>query len=165
MAGSILAAQGLSSAGVRWTIPTGWAEQPARPMRVATYRVPPVKAEEAGECGVFYFGKSQGGGVDENVARWKSQFEAGPAATTSDETVGGMTVHRVQAAGTYLASAGPMVQGGEKKPGYRLLGAIVEAPEGLVFFKCTGPAATIAANEKAFDGMIRSLERVPAAKF
>lgn len=43
------------------------------------------------------------------------------------------------------------------KPGYRMLGAIVEGPQGSVFFKFTGPAKTVAANQKAFDGMIESV--------
>ena len=160
-----IAAQGMSSAGVKWTIPAGWSEQPARQMRVATYTIPAAKGAEAGECGVFYFGKTQGGSADENIARWGSQFEGGAKPATTTETVAGMKVHRVQAAGTYLAPSGPMMQSSGKKPGYRLLGAIVEAPEGLVFFKCTGPAATIAANEKAFDGLVKSMAKVQAAKF
>jgi hypothetical protein len=164
-AAALLAEQGISSAGIRWTIPAGWVSQPARQMRVATYRVPAAKDVDAGECGVFYFGQGKGGSAEENIARWGEQFEGGAKPTSTVETVGGMKVHRVQAAGTYLAPSGPMMQSSGKKPGYRLLGAIVEAPEGLVFFKCTGPAATIAANEKAFDGMVKSFEKIKAAKF
>ena len=164
-AAMLLAAQGMSSAGIQWTIPTGWTEQAARPMRVATYTIPAAKGADAGECGVFYFGKNQGGTPQENIARWGSQFEGAPSPTTSVETVAGMKVHRVQTSGTYLAPAGPMMQSQGKKPGYRLLGAIVEAPEGNVFFKCTGPAATIAASERAFEGMVKSFQKVKAEKF
>jgi len=56
------------------------------------------------------------------------------------------------------------MQSHEKKPGYRLLGAIVEAPGGLVFFKCTGPAATIGKAQAEFDSLIGSLAKSPAAK-
>ena len=42
---------------------------------------------------------------------------------------------------------------------YRLLGAIVDAPEGAVFFKLTGPSATVAAAEKDFDSMISSIQK------
>ena len=44
----------------------------------------------------------------------------------------------------------------------RLLGAIVEAPNGMVFFKCTGPAATIAKAQADFDRMIGSLGKSAA---
>ena len=46
------------------------------------------------------------------------------------------------------------------KPGYRLLGAIVEGPEGAVFFKLTGPEKSVTAAEKTFRKM---LEGYPAA--
>lgn len=164
IAAALVAAEGLSSAGIRWTIPAGWTEQPARAMRVATYTVP-GKGSDAGECGVFYFGKSQGGTAEDNIARWTSQFEGSPKAKTSVEMVSGLKIHRVETGGTYLAPSGPMMQSQGKKPGYRLIGAIVEAPEGLVFFKCTGPAATIAGNERAFDGLVKSIQKVSAAKF
>ena len=161
---ALVAAEGLSSAGIRWTIPAGWTEQAARAMRVATYTVP-GKGSDPGECGVFFFGKGQGGTAEDNIARWTSQFEGSPKAKTSVETVAGLKVHRVETGGTYLAPSGPMMQSQGKKPGYRLIGAIVEAPDGIVFFKCTGPAATIAANERAFDGLVKSIQKVAAARF
>ena len=164
-AASLRAAQGVSSAGIKWTIPTGWTDEGARPMRVATYRVPAAPGAEAGECGVFYFGKGQGGSIEENIARWGQQFEGGGKPKVTDTTVSGLKVHRVETAGTYTAPGGPMMQSTGKKPGYRLLGAIVEAPDGNVFFKCTGPAVTLAASEKAFDAMVKSIEKAPAAKF
>jgi hypothetical protein len=43
-------------------------------------------------------------------------------------------------------------------PGYRLLGAIVEGPGGNLFFKLTGPAQTIAANQKNFDQLLASIQ-------
>jgi hypothetical protein len=46
-----------------------------------------------------------------------------------------------------------------KKAGYRLLGAIVEAPAGNVFFKLTGPAATIAAAQADFDALVASIRK------
>jgi hypothetical protein len=55
-----------------------------------------------------------------------------------------------------MAGAGPA------KSGYRLLGAIAEGPQGSLFFKFTGPAKTVAANQAAFQKMIQSLQ--PAGK-
>jgi hypothetical protein len=57
-----------------------------------------------------------------------------------------------------------MMQTQEKKPGYRLLGAIVEAPRGLVFFKCTGPAATIGKAQADFQGLVGSLTKSSASR-
>jgi hypothetical protein len=38
-------------------------------------------------------------------------------------------------------------------------GAIVEAPEGLVFFKLTGPLNTVAAAEGDFNSLLASVHR------
>jgi hypothetical protein len=46
------------------------------------------------------------------------------------------------------------------RPGWRLLGAIVEGgPEGAVFFKLTGPARTVAAAQKDFRKLLQSVHR------
>jgi hypothetical protein len=148
-----------TAAGVKWTVPASWKVEAGRPMRVATYAIPAAAGAEPGECGVFFFGSGQGGGVDENLNRWISQFEGGAPPKKSEKTVGGFKVHLVDVAGTYLAPGGPMMQSQGKKPGYRLLGAIVEAPNGMVFFKCTGPAATISKAQADFDRMIGSLAK------
>jgi hypothetical protein len=45
------------------------------------------------------------------------------------------------------------------KSGYRMLGAIVEGPEGNVFFKLTGPAKTVATAQDEFQAMLKSLKK------
>ncbi len=155
-----LALDGMAG-GVKWTVPGSWKAQAARPMRVATYDIPAAPGAEAGECGVFYFGTGQGGGVDENIARWAQQFENAPAPRKTAKTVHDLKVHLVEVAGTYLAPSGPMMQSAGKKPNSRLLGAIIEAPHGLVFFKCVGPAATIAKAQPEFDRLVASLAKSP----
>jgi hypothetical protein len=162
--GVTLAAAMLSGAvgmagGVRWTVPSRWIEQPSKPMRAATYTIPAAKGAEPAECGVFYFGKGRGGGVEENIARWSQQFEGTPKPKTSKTAVHDIAAHRVDISGTYLSPSGPMMQSQGAKPGYRLLGAIVEAPGGLVFFKCVGPAAAVSAAEKELEGLIGSIEK------
>jgi hypothetical protein len=135
-------------------------------MRAATYTVPRSGGDaEDGEVAVFYFGPGQGGSVDANVKRWIGQFTApggGPAdklAKVSKADAKGLPVTRIDLTGTYKPAGGPMMQAGAPKPGYRLLGAIVEGPQGAVFFKFTGPAKTIAAHQAAFEGMIGSISR------
>jgi hypothetical protein len=130
-------------------------------MRAATYVAPAAaRDKEPGECAVFYFGAGQGGGVDANIQRWLGQFEDGPAtpARPKQQTIGGLRVTTVEHSGTYLAGA-PMAQAKTRKPGYRLIGAIVEAPQGSVFFKFTGPVKTVEAGRAAFDKMLQSLRR------
>ena len=129
-------------------------------MRAATYTVPASGGDkEDGECGVFYFGPGQGGGIDANLQRWISQFETQAKPQTAKKTVNGLSLTTIDLSGTYLASAGPMSPTKTSKPGYRLLGGIVEGPQGAVFFKFTGPAKTVSANQAAFEKLLASVRR------
>ena len=153
-----------AAAGVQWIAPASWKLQPARSMRVATYEVSAAPASEPGECGVFYFGQGKGGGVEDNLERWAGQFEATAPPKKETRSIRDLRVHTMDVSGTYLASGGPMMQAQGKKPGYRLLGAIVEAPRGLVFFKCTGPAATIGKAQVDFQSLVGSLAKSSASR-
>ena len=147
-------------AGVIWSYPSVWFPQHDLPMRVATYVIPSgVEDIDAGECGVFYFGKDQGGGVDANIERWGSQFDGAKQAEKTLRKVNGLDVTIVKIAGTYLAPGGPDMKSQGKKENYKLLGAIVNAPEGMVFFKCTGPAKVIDTSETSFMAMLDSMEK------
>ncbi len=147
-----------SAAGIHWTVPNRWAAQMPKPMRVATYGIPPAAGDtEAAECAVFFFGSGQGGDVDMNIQRWAQQFENAGTPARTDRKVNGFTVTLIQISGTYLAPSGPMMQSQGRKENYRLLGAIVAAPDGSVFFKLTGPAKTVASAEKEFNELIGSI--------
>lgn len=150
-----------SASGIKWKAPAAWKTMPERQMRAATYMVPPAGGDsEAGEAAVFYFGQGQGGGVQANIDRWVGQFSTKTGAPkTGKLTAAGFAVTTIDVAGTYAASAGPMSPVKVDKPGYRMLGAIVEAPQGAVFFKFTGPAKTVTANEAAFLGMIKAISK------
>ena len=159
-AGTAIAAAPNDVAGIHWTVPQTWTAQPKQQMRAATYRVPsPKEGVDPGDCGVFYFGKGQGGTVEENLNRWISQFEKGGKHEVSSKDVNNLKVTTIRVTGTYLAPSGPMMESQDKKAGYKLLGAIVEGPEGLVFFKFTGPAQTVDANEAIFSQLVESLTK------
>jgi hypothetical protein len=149
-----------TAGGVRWMVPKRWAEEPGRPMRAATYAVPSSEGDpEGGECAVYFFGAGQGGGVDANIDRWVGQFENPGTPTKASRDIGGLKVTEVQVAGTYLSPGGPMMQSQGKKENYRLTGAIVEGPDGLVFFKLTGPSKTVTDAAGEFDAMMGSLSK------
>lgn len=154
-----LAATEGAAGGLRWTVPAGWSVQTPRPMRMATYTIPGPAGTEAGECGVFFFGKGQGGTISENLDRWAAQFENATAPQKAVKDRSGLRIHTIDLSGTYLAPGGPMMQSQGKKPGWRLSGAIVEAPEGLVFFKCVGPAKTIEKAQKEIEALLGSLSK------
>jgi hypothetical protein len=130
-------------------------------MRAATYSVPLVDGDQGiAECIVNYFGPGQGGSVEANVERWRGQMlgaDGKPALAKIDKaSARGIAITKIDASGTYTGMGGPMAAA---KPvaGYRLIGAIVEGPGGNVFFKLTGPARTISAQQKNFDQLLASI--------
>jgi hypothetical protein len=151
-----------SAGGIRWTAPAGWKVEAPRPMRAATYSITPAAGDRGvAECVVNYFGPGQGGGVEANIERWKGQVkgpDGKPApATVEKRTVRGVPIVVIDSSGAYTGMGGPMVASAKPVPGYRLLGAIVEGPGGTLFFKFTGPAKTIAAQEKNFNQLLASI--------
>jgi len=152
-----------SAAGVAWTAPAGWVSQAPRPMRAATYSLAPEFGEKAGaECGVFFFGTGQGGSVEDNIGRWISQFTVaggGPApAKVAKRTVHGLAMTTIDVSGDYSGLGGPFSDGAGKVGGYRLLGAIVTAPGGNIFIKCTGPLKTMSVNQPKFEQLLSSFQ-------
>lgn len=151
---------------IKWAAPSRWEAKPASGMRAATYLVPASQGDSEGaECAVFL---NIAGGVDANIKRWIGQFEQ-PDGASSDakakqkkETINEMQVTTVDLTGTFKGG-GPMMgmpqPSGGPKTGYRLLGAIVESPEGEVFFKMTGPAKTMAAAQNEFQTMLKSIKK------
>ena len=131
-------------------------------MRAATYLISPVAGDtDNAECAVFL---NIGGGVQANIDRWIGQFsqpDGSPSAGKArqrKETINGYQVSFVELNGTF--NAGGMAMGGPSTPksSYRLLGAIVEAPGGEVFFKLTGPEKTVQAAAKDFQSLLKSIQ-------
>jgi hypothetical protein len=147
---------------VTWVDPPEWKRSARpKPMRNATYVVPRAAGDaEDGECSVTYFGPGQGGSIDANVDRWVKQFKDLPAdqVRREDRKPNGLRAHVVEVrSGTFNANT--MGHGKDKlKTDYALLGAIVEAPSGVYFFKLTGPKKTVAAAKKPFDAMLASIK-------
>jgi hypothetical protein len=148
-----------SGAGISWMAPAGWKAEAERPMRLETYTPAP-----GAECAIYFFGPGQGGSVEANIDRWIGQFQQADgkasksAAKIAKRTIHGWPVTTVDVAGAYTGMGGPMAKSdAPAMPDYRLLAAIVEGPQGSVFFKFAGPAKIVAANQAAFDKMLASL--------
>jgi hypothetical protein len=147
--------------GLSWTVPKSWTPGPSSALRLATYALPAGAGDaDRPELAVFWFGPAQGGTIDQNVARWFSQFEAGPGdpkPTRSLTRIGAIPVTLVTAAGTYSAGTG-MGAAPAPKSGIMLRGAMAEGPNGVVYFKLTGPRRSVAVAGKDFDALVASLK-------
>jgi hypothetical protein len=149
-----------TAGGVVWSYPSKWTKAGPRAMRVVTYTVTAAQGDsEAGECAVSFFPSGAGGDIESNIQRWSGQFENAPTPLKKEEEVNGRKSATVVISGTYRAPSGPMMESQGKKENFRLFGAIVEAPEGKLFFKFTGPAKTVEGAGAEFDALIGSISK------
>src|SRR6266498_5920245 len=124
-----------------FTRPANWEwVESASQMRKAELKVVDEKTKTKAEVVFYHFGQGGAGGTQANVDRWLGQFYEPRDkinAKTEEANVGKHKVTYVSAEGTYKSG----LPGGAPTPApnYALLGAIIEASEGNVFVKMTGP--------------------------
>jgi hypothetical protein len=140
---------------IAWKVPPAWQSAPnPNTMRLATYRAPASsKDHEPADVSVT----RAGGTADANIERWLSQFDDAGAETRTIKTVRGLKVTMVEVSGTF--TGGSMTPGSAeaRRPGWALLGAIVETPGSPYFFKVTGEAATVHAARASFVALLDSI--------
>jgi hypothetical protein len=150
--------------GLKADAPKDWKESPASSaMRIKQFTVP-GKAGDA-EVVIFFFGQGQGGSVEDNLARWKQQFQP-PAGKTIEQTSKTETIKGAGASstlldisGTYMFKARPMDPGpGEPRANYRMLAAVLGTPKGNYFIRMVGPDKTVTAAKKSFVGWLKSFK-------
>ena len=141
-----------------FTRPASWEwVEVSSSMRKAQLKVPDSKGKAGAEVIFFHFGPGDGGGTKANVERWFSQFQEPRdqiKAKSEEVTAGKHKVTYVQAEGTYLSG----MPGAAKTPmaGFALAGAIIEAGQGSVFIRMTGPKDLVQASLAEFKKMVES---------
>lgn len=142
--------------GLGWTAPAGWLRAPERSMRVVTFH---TDESSTAECYVTVLG-GDGGGVGDNVNRWREQLGA-PRLDASELDgleridVLGVEAVLVEAVGAYSGMSG------ERVPEAALLGAVASLPDRTLFVKLVGEREAVHAAGPAFREFCRSLEVVP----
>lgn len=136
--------------------PADWKwVQPTSSMRKAQLQVPGRDGGKPADITFFFFGESNGGGVDANVQRWFGQLSGKPDANKAEPMeFGKVKATVVTAAGTLKAN--PMAGIPDELPDAGLLGAILEHAEGAVFIKMTGPAALVTESREKFLAMVKT---------
>jgi len=141
-----------------FTRPANWEwVESASPMRKAELKVVDEKTKAKAEVVFYHFGPGNAGGTQANIDRWFGQFVEPRDkinAKTEDVAVGKHKVTYVSAEGTYKSGmpGGPQTP----MPNYALLGSIVEASEGSVFVKMTGPKELTQSATADFKKMVES---------
>jgi hypothetical protein len=136
--------------GLQFTRPADWQwVEVTSPMRKAQLKVPGASADQAADITFFHFGAGGGGDVAANAQRWLAQFKSAEgAAKVEPQEIGGAKVTLVTTEGTFSSG----MPGGPTSAieNAALLGAIIEAKDGNVFIKMTGPATMVKASRAKF---------------
>ena len=139
---------------VRFDRPEGWSySRPTDGVRAAQ-----LEKRAAGSSLLITFTRfssGSGGTVQANLDRWKAQFlllDSPAEVQTPAGTAAPLTLVKLH--GTMKGG----VPGGPTRdaPGILLLGAILEAPDGLVVVKLAGPKSAVIREEKMFLDLVRT---------
>jgi hypothetical protein len=139
-------------------VPSAWVSKtPSSTSRLAQFITP---GPDSAEIVVFFFGASQGGNVDANLARWRGQFTSGDAKPTFErvtrDSSGKFPITIAEYSGTYRRGIG-MGSADSVKTGQTLISTIVETPRGAMFIQLFGPSARVAAERDTFIKFVKGI--------
>lgn len=142
-------------AGVEFILQPGWtALKPTSEMRKAEL----LYKGSAGEVTAIFF--TLGGTADDNLNRWARQVETADGAKPSitSESIGDLTVKRIDARGTYQGMTATGANTG-RLPNHRFIGAVVEGGRGPIQIRLVGPEQSVNEAAASFDTMLRNMRR------
>jgi len=131
--------------------PESWLSLPASSMRILNYRF--------GESGMgeVYLSVT-GGGVQENVNRWRKQFGVDPLSPADFDAMENVDVAGTEGVWMELEGrydAGPM--GGGAKPGFALAGVVADVGGRILTVKMIGPEPEVEAEKEELRAYVGSL--------
>ncbi len=136
-------------------VPGNWKEEtPSNSMRSGQFKLP----GESGKDGEVVLFKGLGGGIPQNIKRWKDTFPDGESKET-DVKVGGLSGRRLDISGTYSFKAAPFNPNSKTEPraGYKMTAIYLEG-ETPYQIRMVGPAKTIEKYQSGFDGWVKSFK-------
>lgn len=154
--------------GLKSKAPAAWRPQePASRERVAQFDLPRAEGDKYdGQLIVFYFGPGSGGGAQANIERWKTMVDPAEgtkpedAYKTSELKVGDVKVTVFEANGTYKHKRRPFDpnEQPEMRADYRMVGVIMETPNGPYYMRMFGPKKTMDAHRKGFEEWLKNFK-------
>lgn len=141
--------------------PASWKQQkPGNRLRAYQFAVGDA------DLAIFFFGEGSGGSADDNIKRWKSQFQPPEGKTIDDVSkvekfkVGPAELTLLDIHGTFLSKNPPFDPNAKtvRKDNYRRFGVYFACDGGPYFITLTGPAATLERNRKSFDDWLKNFK-------
>ncbi|HZV00120.1 MAG TPA: hypothetical protein VFF73_25610 [Planctomycetota bacterium] len=144
---------------ITWDLPSGWQVRPTNAPPMGGMKILGsflVANNPEAACSIVIM-QGTGGGLEANVNRWRGQLGATPLTPAEIDALPkrallGTPAYVVEAEGSFGGMAGT-----ERKPGFKLLGAICPIHDLTLFVKLTGPAALVNAEHVHFDQLCDSL--------
>lgn len=145
------------------TVPKAWtARTPSSNMRLAEFVAGPAEAGAGAEVVVYFFGPGQGGPVDANLARWKSQFSNPDGGAVSEKVThdkaGLFPLTIAEYKGTYARGVGMGSAPEQARPNHVLVAVVAETPKGTIFFQLFGPSAAVEAQRAAYLAFVKGMK-------
>jgi hypothetical protein len=154
--------------GLKSEAPASWkVQEPSNKFRAYQFALPKASGDkEDAELVIFYFGEGGGGGVADNLKRWKGMFTAPEGKSIDDASkveklkIGNVEATYLDVQGTYLHKFPPFDPNAKitKKENFRRLGVVFASEKGPYFITVTGPAKTVESQKKSFDDWLKAFK-------
>lgn len=148
---SVAAGAPAAQPALRWDAPAGWQPQAASGLRVASF-LTPGKGGAGADVSVVTFGGA-GGDTLANINRWRGQLKLAPISAEQLPS----EVSALEAPAGHFSVADIRGEPAEGRPSARILGAWLEEPGQVWFFKMMGPEDVVESQKDAFLQFIRSV--------
>ena len=142
---------------ISFLVPEGWVnEAPASAFRSAQFSL--SGGDNSSDVGLMTVSMA-GGDVQANLSRWQGFFQGQPEVESDTRNIGGLQVSVVRMKGDYQGMTEARGGGGSLMKSYMLMGAVIPIPGSRqsLFFKGTGPRATMEKWSESFETLIASL--------
>lgn len=143
-----------AASGMHWTTPQGWSELPVTSMRVANFR---VGGDERAECYLTVLG-GEGGGLDANVNRWRTQMSQPPLSPQEVAALPRMEWFGRPSVLVEIDGAWSGMSGDQSGADYRMVGLLLVDAAGSKFLKMVGPRELIAKETERFKELAVSFD-------
>lgn len=159
MGGAMGGASMAAGPSFTYELPEGWSELTPTQFRVVNLQ---VAGHEKGECYLTVLG-GEGGGLLENINRWRRQMGQEPideaaAAQLPKKTLLGKEAVAVDIRGTYTG-----MRGDQSDADFALAGLLAVQPDTSYFLRMSGPATLVDAELAKFEQFAASLKVDEAA--
>jgi len=144
--------------GLHWDVPAPWQPQAASGLRVASYLTPGKAGGAGADVSVVTFGGA-GGDTLANINRWRGQLKLAPISAEQLPA----EVSALEAPAGHFSVADIRGEPADGRAAARILGAWLEEPGQVWFFKMMGPEDVVESQKEAFFQFIRSVSQGAAA--